>query len=176
MTTKDTVQTVAIVGAVVIGIWALFPVAVGVMAAFLVILYYGLTVFAVPAWALGIGAASSVLTGGMCVLIRGDARSELVGQIVTFAKMVAVLFVATGAFAALNDNMPALQSLDPGSSQAQVEASARETFSELPTLYAWLVLVVMPMVLAALSVRQAFVSASRDRPDPTQEGKPLTDS
>lgn len=151
---RGTLEAVALTGALIWGVWSLVPVAVGVLAAFCAVAYYGVSAFTLPAWALGIGAACAVFTAGVCLVMRGQARALLLERVVKVAWAGAALFLALGAMMAIMAFMPDLPSLNRVSADQRLNGNLLGMVDGVKTASAWLLIVGMPLVLAAIASRQ----------------------
>lgn len=152
--TQDAVEAAVVAGALVWGVWSLLPVAIGVLAAFIAIVLYGFSAFAVPSWALGIGAASTVFAACVCAMLRPVARAPLRKAFIKFGMFALALFVAVGAGTALFEVMPSLSAVDADAPNASVRGDLLGMLAGLKTVYAWIVIVVIPAALAAIAGRQ----------------------
>ncbi len=156
---QDAIAVAAVAGALIWGVWSLVPLAIGVLAAFIAIVAYGVSAFSVPSWALGTGSASIVFASSVFAMLRPAARAPLREAFIKLGMFALALFVAVGAGAALLAIIPSTSLMDPDSSRGQVRSDLAGMVDGLKTFYAWLVILVIPAALAAIAGHQLLRSS-----------------
>lgn len=148
------VVQVALAAAVAWSAWSLVPVAVGALAALLVITGFAASLFGNLGWMLGIGVSGLFVTLGVYMRLPAEARGELKSALVLGIKIAVAGSVGIGSMGAIISMMPPMPSGSDAPTQGPVQNISEATLG-LPVAMAFVIAVVVPVLLALIAVAHA---------------------
>jgi hypothetical protein len=159
MKQKNDLATAAIFGvALVWGVWTWAPVIVGAIAAVLLVVASGIEAFRISTWAWAVGAACAAYSGILMPLMKPSTRARFADKLKLAAKTACVLFLAAGSLTFLATSMPPVGLNGP---LRQVESNVAQAQAAIITVYAWIVIVLIPAVIAVLASVTVFRRTSQ---------------
>lgn len=163
MEKKEPLPTVVVAAATVAaawGAWQLIPAVIGMVAGFAIAFAYGFQAFDMPAWAFGLGLGLLLFTLVLVFIGGPDYRKQIGRTALLMLKFSVLLIFCIGALSFIMQAMPPMPDMT-GKRLEGVNEAVEDAGNGLKTAVCWLIVVVLPFILAVLAFFTKGVSKEK---------------